>query len=242
MAACGWPAGPAHKRVPAPLSTCPPPPFLPPQDHVVFRYEAVLEPPAGRTLISIDAGRRFVVSFWCAPGRPGRRGAALPACALSASGWRHLLRSSSLAACLLPFARRLADQTLAVFEPPQANTGITGGKFLERGELRGRRWAGLLLAAAVSAGCVQHGLTPPVPAPSSSCSTHLQTGQRPPGACAAGRARRLAWAIRSTSQLLSFRACSPRSHRRAAGLVHGGGPGCGRGAGPARPPLPDHRR
>ncbi|KAI7846107.1 hypothetical protein COHA_000368 [Chlorella ohadii] len=62
-------------------------------DHVVLRYEAVLEPSAGKQLIKIDAGRRFVMSFF------------------------------------------MADQTLAVFEPPQPNTGIPGGKFLERGRV-----------------------------------------------------------------------------------------------------------
>ncbi len=29
----------------------------------------------------------------------------------------------------------LADQTLAVFEPPQPNTGLPGGKFLERAKV-----------------------------------------------------------------------------------------------------------
>jgi len=29
----------------------------------------------------------------------------------------------------------LADDTLSIFEPPQRNTGITGGKYLERSKV-----------------------------------------------------------------------------------------------------------
>lgn len=117
----------SHTRITAPTLHLPS--LL--QDHVVFRYEASLLPPPGRKLISIDAGRRFVVSFFLAdqtlavfepPQVGGMEGWRL----CNAMQWLSSQggSSSNPLHCICPTPSL-----------PQPNTGITGGKFLERGRI-----------------------------------------------------------------------------------------------------------
>eukprot|EP00887_Chlorella_sp_A99_P006482 scaffold3.g6482.t1 len=89
------------------VKLCPSPPKrdlykLMNKEKIVLRFSCRLLEGEGYRLVSADAGRRFVLSFFA------------------------------------------ADDTVAVFEPPQRNSGIVGGKFLERARVQkpgpGMRW------------------------------------------------------------------------------------------------------
>lgn len=138
IVAAGPPPSSTHVLISASSSLyihlVPPPSFSSIQDHVVLRYEAVLEPSAGKQLIKIDAGRRWVAVQGCRARQAESSISVQPLQAITTSC--HLARSPPcLPACRFVVSFFMADQTIAVYEPPQPNTGIPGGKFLKRGRV-----------------------------------------------------------------------------------------------------------
>ena len=113
----------------------------------------------------------------------------------------------------------MADQTLAVYEPVLPNSGLQGGKFLERARVykNGSKLVRAGRGASPGAGCRRLGAV----------GEEYQGGAR--NALPAGIPACLP-------------ACLPTAPHRppgsTAGLVHRGRREAGGGAGPARPPLP----